>query len=71
MCGCAWCPLVFCVALYEACAVTFKENYIVLFMEDDSINRGALILCERGTAPPGLLPAGLVLPVQSSLVTLI
>lgn len=47
MCGCAWCPFICCTALHEPCAVTFKENCIVLFMEDDSINRGVLILCER------------------------
>lgn len=38
----------------------FKENAIVLFMADDFINRDALILSERGRAPPGALPAGLV-----------
>lgn len=37
----------------------FKENAIVLFMEDDFINRDALILSKRGRAPPGALPAGL------------
>lgn len=68
---CAWRPLVVCIVLYDTCAVTFKENYIVLFMEGDSINGGALMLGERGAAPLSLQPAGLVLPAQSSLVTLI
>lgn len=69
-----WCalpppPLLFCATLLEARAVKFKENYIVLFMELSSINSGALTLCERGAALMALLPAGLVLPAQSSLLT--
>lgn len=62
-------PSYFVVLLYEPCAVLFKENYIVLFMKGDSINRGALMLgaasLERSTSWT------CVLPVQSSLVTLI
>lgn len=48
-----------CATLCEALSVKLKENYLVLFMEDDSINRAAL-----------MLPAGLTLPVQSSLLPL-
>lgn len=46
--------------------IRFKENYIVLFMEDNSINSGALML--RATLM-ALLPPGPVLPAQSSLLT--
>lgn len=59
-----------CATLCEALAVKFKANYLVLFMEDDSINSGALMLRERGATLQAALPAGLALPVQSSLLTL-
>lgn len=52
-------PSYFVVLLYEPCAVLFKENYIVLFMKGDSINRGALMLGEElhrlSVAPAGLV----------------